>query len=155
MSMTLTLIPATIALSATLSSSAVGLLTSLDLKDGCPDLPAVETCFADPELLLQTLTEHGFTVDKISENEYVVQTEAGRLRYFRRSAEEAFQVEATQIKDPEGLLHSLDLLENEYGRNVQKYTYETVRCNLARHGMRLENEEVLEDDTLLLTLTLD
>ena len=154
MSMTLTLIPATIALSATLSSSAVGLLTSLNLKDGCPDLPAVDTCFVDASLLVQTLEEHGFAVKKISENEYVVETEAGCLRYFRRSEADAFQVEATRIKDPNGLLRSLDQLENEYGRNVQKFTYETVRCNLARHGMSLESEEVLEDDTILLTLTL-
>ncbi len=152
MSLTLTLLPATLALSTTLTGSAVGLLTSLDLSDGCPDLPAVDTCFADGTLLVRTLTEHGLNVEKISENEFVVETESGRLRYFRSSAEEAFQVEASRIKDPEALIRALDQLENEYGRNVQQFTYETIRCNLARHGMKLENEELLEDDTILLTL---
>lgn len=154
MSLTLTLLPAAIALSTTLSSTAVGLLTSVDLKDGCPDLPAVDTVFLDGSLLLQTLQEHGFQVDQLSEDEYTVQTEAGFLRYFRSAAGAPFQVEAKRIKDPRQLLQSLDLLENEYGRNVQRFTYETVRCNLKEHGMSLESEEVLEDDTILLTLSL-
>lgn len=154
MSLTLTLLPAAIALSTTLTSSAVGVLTSLELKDGCPDLPAVDTAFLDGALLLQTLQEHGFSVNKVSEEEYTVQTEAGFLRYFRTASDRPFQVEASRIKDPNGLLHSLDLLENEYGRNVQRFTYETIRCNLEQHGMRLESEEVLEDDTILLTIDL-
>ena len=149
MSLTLTLLPAAIALSTSLTSSAVGILTSLELKDGCPDLPAVDTV-----MLLQTLQEHGFSVNKVSDQEYTVQTEAGFLRYFRSASDVPFQVEARRIKDPNQLLHSLDLLENEYGRNVQRFTYETIRCNLQQHGMSLAGEEVLEDDTILLTIDL-
>jgi hypothetical protein len=154
MSLTLTLVPAPIALSSPLTSSAVGILTSLELKDGCPDLPAVDTIFLDAAMLLQTLQEHGLSVNKISDQEYTVQTEAGFLRYFRSASDAPFQVEAKRIKDPNQLLHSLDLLENEYGRNVQRFTYETIRCNLQQHGMSLASEEVLEDDTILLTIDL-
>ena len=56
MSLTLTLLPAAIALSTSLTSSAVGILTSLELKDGCPNLPAVDTVFLDSAMLLQTPT---------------------------------------------------------------------------------------------------
>ena len=50
------------------------------------------------------------------------------------------------------LLDSVDELENEYGRNVQTFTYNKVMTSLYEHGMTVDQEEVLEDDSILLTL---
>ncbi len=152
MSMTLTLVPLAIALNVSLASSVAAILCKQ--KPEGASLPAVETIFSDAALLEQTLREHGLSFTAASPNEYTVSTDAGVLRYFRASADVPFQLEATGVDDMEELLDSLDALENEYGRNVQKFTYDKVMCSLAQYGMTVDREEVLEDDSILLTLNL-
>jgi pentatricopeptide repeat protein len=63
-------------------------------------------------------------------------------------------LEVKGVKDMQDLKSSLDALENEYGRNVQAFTYNRVMCSLVEHGMGIEAEEVLEDDSIVLTLRL-
>ncbi len=153
MSLTLTLIPVAIAVGMSLGSSSIAALTSIKGRGG-HDLEPVETRFADCDMLLKTLNEHGLSVKRLSENEYIIETEAGTLHYFRASSDTPFMLEAKGVKDLQGLLSSLDSLENEYGRNVQAFTYDRVMCSLEEHGMSVASEEVLEDDSILLTLRL-
>ncbi len=156
MSMTLTLIPLAIAINASLAASSVAAIGLFSAKNsgGCEDLPPVETVFTDADILLKTLREHGLTVKPTSSGEYTVETEAGILHYFRTAPDAPFSLEVTKVKDLQELLDSLDSLENEYGRNVQKFTYDKVMNSLAEHGMAVESERVLEDDSILLTLSL-
>ena len=154
MSLTLTICPLVIAVSASVSGSAVGLL-SQRIGGQEADLPPIQTCFADADLLVKTLREHGLTVRSLSETEFTVETEAGILHYFRRPDSETFWMDASGVRDIQALLDSLDSLENEYGRNVQKFTYDRVLRGLTEHGMAVGREEILEDDSILLTLTLD
>ena len=151
MSITLTLIPVAMAVGMSLSSTSIAALTSVK-GHGKHDLEAVETRFTDCELLQKTLTEHGLNIKQLSENEVVIETEAGTLRYFSQSADAPFLLEVKGVSDMQELLDSLDSLENEYGRNVQAFTYDKVMCSLSEHGMSVESEEVMEDDSILLTL---
>ena len=151
MSLTLTLIPVAVAVGMSLGSSSVAALTHLRGKGGM-DLEPVETAFQDGTLLCKTLNEHGLNVEQISENEYVIQCEAGTLHYCRAGAGLPFSLEVKGVRDMDELLSSLDSLENEYRRNVQAFTYDKVMSSLAEHGMTVDNEEVLEDDSILLTL---
>ncbi len=50
--------------------------------------------------------------------------------------------------------NELEELNEEYGLNVQTYTYEHVKENL-EEGMPIESEEVLEDNSILLTINLN
>ena len=88
----------------------------------------------------------------VSENEFVVSTENGKLRYFRTEEDTPFYLEASEIKNIDELLASLDQLEKEYGRNVQAFTYRRVMDSLEEHGMSVVTEEILEDDSVLLRL---
>ncbi len=153
MSLTLTLIPVAVAVGMSLSSSSIAALTSLRGKK-TQSFDPVETTFADAALLLKTLGEHGLQVQQHGENEFVVQTESGTLRYFRTQAEAPFYLELSGVSDLDGLLDSLDSLENEYRRNVQAFTYDKVKSYLAEHGMTLEQESVMDDESILLTLSL-
>ena len=56
------------------------------------------------------------------------------------------------ISDMRQLLSSVDELNNEYGRNVQTFTYHKVMEGLIEHGMTVDTEEILEDDSIVLTL---
>ena len=73
------------------------------------------------------------------------------------SAEEGFYakpflLELKDISDMRELLNSVDELNNEYGRNVQTFTYNKVMEGLIEHGMTVDTEEILEDDSIVLTL---
>ena len=153
MSLLLTLCPLVVALSATATTSSLGMLLNRQPVSES-DLPAVPTKFADASTLMQTLREHGLHVGINSENDLVVKSEAGVLHYFRNAQDEPFQVEAHGVRDIGALVDSLDELENEYGRNVQKFTYDHVLRSLEEHGMQLDSEEILEDDTILLTINI-
>ena len=65
-----------------------------------------------------------------------------------------FSLQLRNISNMHELLDSVDELENEYGRNVQTFTYNKVMTGLIEHGMTVDTEEILEDDSILLTLNL-
>ena len=132
MSITLSLIPVAIAVGMSLGASAIAAVTSLTDKSG-HHIDPVCTIFNDSSILLNTLNEHGLQVNKVSENEFIVSTDSGTLRYFRTDAEQPFFLEVTGIKNIDELMTSLDQLENEYGRNVQAFTYNRVMTSLEEH----------------------
>ena len=57
-------------------------------------------------------------------------------------------------KDKDALIKELKEIEHVYNGNVQEYTYKRI-LNKLPEGMEIENEEVLEDDTILITLSVD
>ena len=154
MSCIIAMIPLAVAINATLLSASAAVLAESRSDRAENRLPALETAFADKELLCKTLTQHGLQVAKKSENEMLVTTEAGTLRYFREGEGMPFYLELSDITNLQQLQESLEELENEYGRNVQTFTYHKVMQGLAEHGMCLDSEEILEDDSIVLTLNL-
>ena len=158
MSVSLVLIPLAVAYGATVGSAAIAsLLAAVDNKSrtNAPQvLEPVDTCFTDAALLQKTLAEHGLSVRALGEHDFVVETEAGTLHYFRPAPGAPFRLQAMHVADVDELLRSIDSLENEYGRNVQSFTYHHVLDELAAHGMTLDEEELLEDDTLVLRLNI-
>ncbi len=153
MSVTLTLVPLAVAVGLSLTATSTALLAQ-HRKDNHQQLPALETAFAEVEILQKTLSQHGLQVQAISENELFVRSDSGELRYFRNDSNEAFSLELRNISNMHELLDSVDELENEYGRNVQTFTYNKVMTGLIEHGMTVDTEEILEDDSILLTLNL-
>ena len=151
MSITLSMISLTVAIGMSLGTTSVAALVALTNKKSQSIRP-VPTIFNNRELLLSTLSEHGLQFNKVSENEFVVSTENGKLRYFRTEEDTPFYLEASEIKNIDELLASLDQLEKEYGRNVQAFTYRRVMDSLEEHGMSVVTEEILEDDSVLLRL---
>jgi hypothetical protein len=141
MSVTLVLIPMAVAIGMSLGSSGIAALLGLKPKNQ-KNLDPVETIFNDASLLVK---EDG-------ENEYRIETQMGVLHYFRASQEAPFSLEVRNVGDMDELLGSLQSLENEYGRNVQAFTYAKVMESLSEHGMAVASEEVLEDDSILLTI---
>lgn len=72
----------------------------------------------------------------------------------RHDAQSPFLLELQNVHDMQQLLDSLDSLENEYKKNVQAFTYDRVMASLEEHGMCAESESVLDDESILLTLSL-
>ncbi len=152
MSVTITMIPLAVAVGVSLTAGSTGLLAQLRKTE--QTISPLETAFTDEHLLAKTLTQHGLQVLGSEENELTVRSESGTLRYFRRAAGEPFYLALENISNLRELLDSVDELENEYGRNVQAFTYQKVLTGLIEHGMQVGSEEILEDESILLTLNL-
>jgi len=50
------------------------------------------------------------------------------------------------------LIFNVNCLKKEYKQNVQSYTYDRFVQGLSENNMTIENETVLEDDSILLTI---
>ena len=112
----------------------------------------LETSYNDASLLLKTLQEHGVPVVQEAEDCFVTQLEDAMIVFRRQSADGPFVMDIGEVGDIQCLIDELDCLETEYNGNVQTYTYERVMKNLPE-DMVLESEEVLEDNSIVLTLT--
>lgn len=155
MSVVLSLTALAVIAGTTISSTA--LMTFLGSKSEVEapiETECLETMFVDCDLLAKTLNEHGCCVTVVSENEIIVETSCGNLRYARNSAAEAFGLYINEVNDPQALIENLKAFEFEYGKNVQAYTYDHILSNLSE-DMTFQEEEILEDDSLLLTITID
>lgn len=154
MSLTLTL--ASAAIIAGISIATTTSLAVIDqVSDGVFDAAeGIDTMYVDSEILLKTLKEYDCHFEIISENEYYVKTSCGNIRYARENAGQPFKMYLDAIEDVDGLLENLKSFEIDYGRNVQAYTYNHIKENLSEN-MYINNEEVLEDNSLLLTINIE
>lgn len=131
---------------------ALGL--NLKKEQELEELEALETCFADSDILRRTLLEHGLVAEE-RENEFVVTTKAGSIRFFRQEENGAFYALPFDLRLPEELGKCADEIEAEYMLNVQKDNYQLLKGQLGeRADMQLESESMLEDGTILLTIQL-
>lgn len=151
MSVTLTLVPLAVAVGISLTAASTAILTQHKDRANM-QIPPLETAFMDVNVLNKTLTQHGLHVQIISDNDILVRSDSGELHYFRNDESTAFSLELRNISNMRELLDSVDELEKEYGYNVQSFTYNKVMTGLIEHGMTVQSEEVLEDDSILLTL---
>ena len=120
-------------------------------KENEKKITSFDTVFVKADLLEEAIKAHGCSVKRISDNEIVVDTECGIMRYIRESNDLPFKLEMKDIKDKKLFAEQLESFEKEYGRNVQDYTYNHVKNNLP-DNMRIVSEEVDEDDSLVLTI---
>ena len=112
----------------------------------------LETPFNDADLLLKTLQEHGVPITQEAEDRFVTQLDNTTIVYRRLAEGSPFVMDIGEVGDIPCLMDELDCIENEYNGNVQTYTYERVMNNLPE-GMVVESEEVMEDNSIMLTLT--
>ncbi|MBU5299147.1 hypothetical protein KQI45_03510 [Clostridium sporogenes] len=121
-------------------------------------LPKVEkeifpTNFKDKELLLKTLKECGACPKELSEEEIQCNTKECQL-IFHKEDGGSYNVEIEDISSLKNVHHHLSIIDEEYKHNVQEYTYKKVVEKLNETDMYIDNEEVLEDNSILLTVNI-
>ncbi len=149
MSMTITLIPMVIAIGSVVSGASLKAAVTCT-EDGM--IGPIDTMYTDKDLLIRTFCERGLAVRELDEDRLAVHTEAGELILTRTQAGEPFTLNGRNISNNDELMRSLREFEEEYGRNVQTYTRKKILEALEEHGMMLEEEEVADDDSVLLTI---
>lgn len=112
-----------------------------------------ETPFTDKNILLKTLDEHGF----INIHEEYGKINANYQNYylqFERDQEtEPYKVSINCL-EKDNAEEKLNDLNTEYSMNVQEESYLSILEKLKENNMEIESEEVLDDNSIVLTVNL-
>ena len=155
MSMLLTLTSCAVVAAFTLTQSALAAVAiAQDEETDAYTEEGIPTVFADDRLLIEALQGFDCHVTQLSQNELLVHTAVGNLRYARADAGQNFRLFVNDITDVDALYRNLRSLEVDYGRNVQAYTYAHIKENLAP-GMTVSEDEVDDDGVLYLTIDVE
>lgn len=109
------------------------------------------TSFTDANLLLKALRDFGTQPVQTDVGDIFCRIGESELRFAQQDGQ-AFFVEIQGAPSTEEVSRHLVHLNEDYRRCVQTAVYEKVKTRAESQGMTLENEEVLEDKTILMTL---
>ena len=115
-------------------------------------IPPIETIFNDSSLLEKTLKEHGLSVSVLSDNRLVCQIGEVQLDYFRQTTGEPFLMTVSGLQNIDDFFDELECFEREYKQNVQSYTYNKLMENLNASSMKVTEETLLDDNSIMLTI---
>lgn len=115
-----------------------------------------ETPFMNRELLERTLEEYGMQVVESSE-EYISATiERLFFTFSRQDVNSPYNLKIEFPDDCEEMQSEVaESLYEEYGCNTQEETYIRLKEKIDKSNMYIEDEEILEDDSIVLTISLD
>jgi len=109
------------------------------------------TNFRDDSLITKTLME--YNLNPILEADGVINCKAGKCQLiFRKEGEGPFNVEVRNAPDVRQIYQQLDDINDVYCQNVQAKTYQNLKSRIAEKGLTIEQEEVLEDNSIVITL---
>ena len=113
-----------------------------------------KTNYTYKETLIKTLSEHGAT--NIISDDFNVTCEmfGMKLHYSKDFKNDAYNLEIMQITNQSECEQLLQDLDEEYGLNIQDLTYRKILERIKDKNMRLESEEVSEDNSIVLTIDL-
>ena len=109
------------------------------------------TNFRDSNILIRTLTDHGLNPEQQNSSEIVCNIGSATLR-FRQEAGSPFSVEIERAQDMNAIFSQLFSVDEDYKRYVQSSTYEKLKKRAIEKNLTIESEEVLEDNSIVLTL---
>lgn len=116
---------------------------------------SLETPFVDKNLLIKTLKEHG--VRGLSENDYgqiVCYSGSYELKFERSNENKPYSL-VIKCLDTDSAESKLTELGNEYTVNVQEESYNNIISKLKENNLQIENEEICDDNTIVLTVNLE
>lgn len=116
-----------------------------------------ETIFMDKEILLKTLEEHGVKI--LEEEEWNKNRVRGIIDEYsfdfdREDTAKPYSL-TIRYNEKSDLQDKLESLNSEYTLNVQEDAYLNIVEKLNDNNMEIENEEVLDDNTIVLTINLE
>ncbi len=113
-----------------------------------------QTTIMDKAALLKTLEEHGATNFQAEGNTISCNCEAFHLTFTKESKEKPYTMVATYNKDY-GLNELVENLGSEYASNAQEISYNKIKERLEKQNLEIEEEEVFDDNTIVLTVNLE
>ena len=113
-----------------------------------------ETPFMDKAILLKTLEEHGVTNIVEWENGLSGEVDNYKLIFDKPDADKPYTVKISSLEHDDAE-EKLGDLNNEYAMNVQEDAYLHIIDKLKENNMQIEEEEVMDDNTIVLTVNIE
>lgn len=110
------------------------------------------TNFTDIELLAQVLSEKNIPTATEQDGSLVSILKATTLRFIQHRPDGVIDVELADSDSLANTFHQLTLLDEDYRKLIQQETYAKVVENAEQKGFTIEEEMVLPDESILLTL---
>lgn len=113
-----------------------------------------ETPFVDKSILLKTLKEHGVKNIYEWENGLSGEVDNYKLIFEKPSEEKPYNIRITCLENANAEEKVGDLSQ-EYAMNVQEDAYLHIVEKLKDNNMQIEDEEVQDDNTIVLTINIE
>lgn len=116
-----------------------------------PSSQVFPTNMRDEQLLVKTLSDHGLQPKAQPNGEVTCRVGRSILR-FRPAEEGSYSVEIENALDLQQMFQFLSALDEDYKRGVQAVAYENLMNRIQEKNLAVESEEVLEDNSIVITL---
>ncbi|MGG4145497.1 hypothetical protein ABEW34_20590 [Paenibacillus algorifonticola] len=116
-------------------------------------LPSYPTNFRDGELLFRTLKEFG--VNPLRQDDAIICKVERSVLTFRQFDDHPFQVEIQNPPDLKTIYEYLSDVDEDYKRCLQDMVYQKLIKRAAEKKMSVESEQVLEDNSIVITLNVE
>lgn len=112
-----------------------------------------DTVFMDKDLLMKTLEEHGATDFEEVDGKIICKVDDFSLE-FSKNENEPYKMNVT-CTCTDNLGETVEDINAEYALNVQEESYLKLKERLAQQKLQIEEEEILEDNSIMLTVNLE
>jgi len=112
------------------------------------------TNFVDEKLLIKTLSDYGINT-QVAENGTIQCNVENTTLIFYKENNSNYEVRIRGNSQIRAVYEQLNAIDEEYKKNVQSYTYNKVVEKLKQTNMDIQSEEVMEDNSLLLTININ
>lgn len=128
-----------------------GEVTKEQIENLCKEY---QTVFMDKDILIKTVNEYGLKELEIKGDTISAKVENFNIIFYREDAEKPYmlKVYSSTNCDETNVVNDLN---SEYALNVQEETYIKIKERLAKKNLEIDEEEILEDDSIMLTVNLD
>lgn len=109
------------------------------------------TNYTDKGILINTLTEHGAS-NLVEQGDNISCKLFDMDMHYKKTDNNAYVLEITRVSNIDDCQNLMCDLNEEYGLNIQEMTYNKIKERLQQENMRLEDETVLDDNSIVLTI---
>ena len=112
------------------------------------------TNFRDGDLLFKTLLDYSLNPVRQPNGDMTCHLGQTALR-LRPVVDASFNIEIINAPDLKPIFHTLSTLDRDYKNKIQKATLRNLKQKIQEKELVIENEEVLEDNSIVLTLSIN
>ncbi|WP_097026725.1 hypothetical protein [Clostridium peptidivorans] len=151
MSVSILLIPAALILAEVISKDELK-----EMSQNKQSLSTIRTTFKDMDILKDALECYGANIKSFNKNSLICNVENIDME-FTKAAQNGIILSVKGKEENIDELHRhIKLIDEEYKYNMQEYTYSMLKEKLKENNkLTLESEQVMEDDSIVLTLNIN
>lgn len=119
-----------------------------------PQRAIFPTNFRDRNLLIKVLVDNGMEPQELEDGKIICDLGSAKIQFFQENNDSIVTVEIIQGADMQSIFKHLWVLDDEYKSNVQNLVYENLLEKVEEKGLKIEEEQVLEDNSIVITLNI-